>query len=1498
MSLYKKLNGKTSYTQSSLYRRLKTDEEEEESKKLASQPKPAPVPVVKEDKKTTTPWYKQTGVSLLKQGIEGVKKQRDMTPEERAKNDTAYRTKVGGQKAAYFGSRAEEGLYSFQQGLTNAVATVADNSPIKFIPGAIKALKEPQNRFEKQIQANANENKPVSKGQQIAGDVVSSTTRMIPSILASLVNPAVGMASFAIPAGGQYAREAELGGADSYEQLVHGTIGGATEAIIERIAFIKPLAKLLPDGVLGKVVKNGTANMRKNLLSIGLNAGKAALGEAVEEAVANPLMGLSEKAIYNKDKVLFGKDGVVDLKQMGYDALIGGITGGLFAGANIPFNVAEAKAAKEFIEENYDATLAVAQGLPEEYKSSQKATEYTKAKYPISYSELVDLQKQTEIDLKDYAKKAPKETEQPVTATEVVKPVTQPVATPVDVKQKKAATLEPQKGVIDEAETELQNAITTPRPQAEIQKNIDELKAVAGDKASIKAVNTAEQVKTPTANKMAQKVAQEVKKPIELTKVKPQEDYPGAGPKQETETIEDIEEEFFGKGSSLLKINLQKFAEKMRRAQNKLAEEFKKEKAAIRWLAKEKQSAALDKLSQKYDTKIDKLNKLLDAEKYKGFWKNELDKKDLRGRIDKLRTDKNDQIAVIKKGFSEKLKDTKKQYTLKKTDAINKLKEKTRDKAAENKAKAAERAEINKKFDKLRSLDLKHMRPEYRKQIEFIFSMFDTTAKSHSVKKLAELQKLKQYIEDNPENNIPESLLKQLDMLSKKTVSQITKEEFDNIYDAVMHLAHLEKLKNKLIMKERYRDASEVADEATGNVLENRKIKIDPESIDTNKPEFSRNFVKEFFHQHLTPETLSLMSDQRSKGIIKRLLFNDMYEGHSQELRYRHEAYAIFEKFLGGLGGEIRSWSRSFNKTLKSSDLVEVNIKKQHGQLVSKIRITKAERLYLYIATSDADAKRSMLRGGVSFGTNLSQVVKLTEGDLTSIAEGMSSEEKQFAELVTNYFVNFARPRMNEVFLELNGYELIPQKKGYIPIKRHKDFLDRDYLKMRNKSTNVSLEGMGVLKERVKSSSPIVADDIFRVLVEHIEKVSAYTGLAKPLRNAKMLLENPKLKNAYRQVGMYNIHVQLANYIKDVENKSVDLEFLDKLGYTIQNKFASSVLGLNPFTILKQFTAYVLESNEISPKYLLKAQFTKSAFDEIIKYSPILAERAAGNVSLELGEIGKVARIRRLFGNYKDIPQLLTKGIVAADRQIMAKTWNAVKMAIKEKNSTLTEKELLTMAARKTEEIVRHTNSASTLYDRSAIGRSKSLAVRAATMFTSQTNIMFNSAVQATLEYGQSEKTAKDFVKATKKLATILVLANLIEQAIDRLRDKIKGNDEEEWNVPMDIVEGILNQVYFVGKAFSAYRSKVKSGKYFGYNFTVPQLQIVEQVINYATDITNLVKQVDSKERYKSGENKGKLKWKKTLTGITDETFSVLSKLAGLPYDSVKSLIEGIAKKD
>lgn len=1380
-----------------------------------------------------------------------------------------------------------------------------------------------ENAAIEKIDKSINKNK-LGTASKFIGDIVESMPKMALNFI-----PGIGPAAFGASAMGDYASQAEAQGATEQQQLLYGAVGGIGEMTLNKVLGIIPGIKSI---LSGKAAASGT---------LGKQIIKNALSEAVEEGSIDPVMGFAEKFIYNPDKKIVGKDGVFDFGQMSSDAAAGAAMSLMFSALGLPASFNSKKIAESIVKSGKEATYQQLNALATAYKQDIGKQKEQKPVVPINQMGTETSQSKAQADFQEK-----------ITAPQLK--VSNAIAE--ELRQKTAAKAQ---GAQPVSSLQLGKTTSTINPIAGDKTVIsaENIQPTQPTKSTVQAQPETQATKydkvrswLDTQEVAAKGRVREYFNPSDPTIVKLRSGLPGeivtdlvtiGAAKIARKTVDFVEwsadmiKEFGDKikpylddiwkkandalsGGDDVKIveaklktfanepALKQFTKKFMESQDRLLQEFKKEKEAIRWIAKENRTAALEKLSQKYDAKINKLNKALDDEKYKSFWKNELDKKELRDRITKLRTDKNEQITSMKKEFSEKLKETKKVFTMKKTEAVSKVKEHIRQKAEERRQKAQERAEISKKLEQLRKVDLKHMRPEYKKQIESIFSTFDITAKSHTTKKMSELQKLKEYIEENTDNNIPDYVLKDLDMLSKKTASQITKEQFDNIYNAVIHLAHLEKLKDKLIMKQRYREIKEIVGEAVSNITKGRRnLYSDPTIIDTSKPEYVKNYFKEGYYNHLNPETLSILSDQSSNGVIKEVLFDEMVDGHSKQLKYRHDAYKIFEKFLGGLGNDIRGWSRYFNKKMKTSEYVSVTLPTQVGRLIKKITMTKAERIYIYLASKDADAMRSMEQGGVSFQTNMGrEPIKLTKEDIGAIESGMDKKEKQFSDLVEQYFLDYARPLMNETFLDLNGYELIPTRKGYIPIKRNADFLEHDYLKMRNKSAGVGVEGIGLLKERIHSSKPIVADDIFRVLVDHIEKISAYYGMAKPLRNSKMVLNSLDFKNAYRKTGLGEVHKQLDKYIKDVEASSIDMDFLDKLTTGIMGKFDTAVLGGNLWTVLKQFTAYALETNEISAKYLLGAQFSESSMEEIKKYSPILSDRIQGNVSLELGEIGKVANIRKLFGNYKSIGELSTRGIVWADRQIIGKTWNAVKAKIKETNPALKGEELMNKVARQTEEIIRHTNSAATVFDRSAIGRSKSIFNRALTRFTSQTNIMFNSVVRSTLEYNQSNKTMKDKAKMAKKLITILIISNLLEQGVDRLRDKFYGKDddeEEKWNIPLDLIEGALNQVYFVGKAFSALKSKMEYGKYFGYDITVPPLQIANQFIDFMASVAETVKQVTSEEtrwqKYEKGENKNEYKWKVMSKKLIDETLSILFKLKGIPYDNIKKLFEAAKEK-
>ena len=1439
-------------------------------------------------------------------------------------------------KLPYLGEKAKSGLMSVSEGYRNLL-NLKDKDQIGDREDAIyKDIRRQRQEFQKAEAEN------VIPALKLGGDVIEGITRMIPTIMAGAANPGMALAQMGLSVAGNSAQEALDKGATREQALTYGILSGSLEAAVESLVGGLPFLKGIGDKAIQSALKPIKSKIARVLAGRVIDAG----GEALEEVISGVVDPYLRRATFDKNAE-FPK-----LQELMYEAGVAGLISGALG---VPSTISQLRQPGQITEtqpetlqqpiekqtlkpiEQPQEIARPAQPLLSPYQKpsteiktpgviettgevsliaekpklqavqkpvQKEPWEMAKEKFIASPPEgykyksslgdtIARVDSDNKIILTDAFFNHNNETKREIIAHEQAHSIVAKFVSPEYsnefwdvVNSGLLGKYNPEKMKFESvrggrnAEETLTQLVTDiklgdfnkPHMQEKYKKQYEFAQSII-DRFDTKQV-TEQPTKQQDIEKPTLKPAKQ-----ETLQQQTQELIAGKQPTKET-AIKDVQNKINELETEIpkLKINLQLFAKKRIQKYKKLLDDLQKKgvnKANIEEVKKlmDVKDSIAD-LKREWKQSFQLQQKEQDKRKgYKSFWEK----------------------AMIKKEAGEKLrlrlKTQKKELTQK-----FKLKEaKQKEQLEQSRLKAVERKAVNKEvrgmIDKLKKVGskLKYMRPEYRNKIRDLLYTIDYKVKYRTETKLEQLTKLKQYIEDNPDNNIPDYVLKDLDILSKKSISEIGLEEFKSIYNAVMHLVHLEKLKNTLIWGQKYKSAREVSDEAVSNVLKDKQILVDSAIIDTSKPEYRGNLLTDYYYDSLNPETLTFMSDNKSDGIIKKVLYDDFLEGYEEQLTYKSEAYKIFQDFLENLGNDIRTWSRHFNKNIK--DYVEINI--SDGR---KIKMTKAERAYIYAATFDKDALRSMIKGGISTKNNLSQVFKLSEADIKVIENSMSKEEKEFVQLTQEYFTDFAADKMNERFLELNGYELIPEKKGYIPIYRHSDYVNKDTLKPRGKTINATLEGIGYLKERVKASKPIVIEDMFRVLVDHIEKISAYYGMAKPLRNAKMLMSDIDFKNAYRRTGQEAIYKQLGKYLKDVEDNSTDLDFIDKLSYNILNKFSTYALGANPFTVLKQYTAYALEAGEINPKYLLKAQFTKSDLDEIKKYSPILADRIEGNASLELGEIGKVSRLRRLFGNYKSIPQILTKGIVMADQNIIAKTWNAVKMEIKD-TTNLKGEEFIKKVAKRTEEIIRKTNSSSTIFDRSAIGRMKHPAMKAFIMFTSQTNVMLNSAIRTITEYNQSNKTAGDFLKLAKKLSLTLIIATLLEQGVDKLRNRLKGKEEKQ-SLVLDLIEGLFDKLYILGPAFKVFRSGIERGKYFGFDYSIPTVQAVNELIHIGLDLYDTIDKMKTKEVYVSGDKKGQLKWKQSAKTLTNSIISITGKFTGIPVDQIKGIGQMLTPKE
>ena len=808
-------------------------------------------------------------------------------------------------------------------------------------------------------------------------------------------------------------------------------------------------------------------------------------------------------------------------------------------------------------------------------------------------------------------------------------------------------------------------------------------------------------------------------------------------------------------------------------------------------------------------------------------------------------------------------------------------------------ARAKERREFIKEVSTIkktiRKANLKKLRPERRANIEEIVKALDFVGMTEGKSK--QLNSRLHHIGENPLNQIPQNKLNELERLNKKKVSDLTIEELRLISTAIGHEVALNRLKNKFIFGKRLREASEVVEAARTNI--NSKIvadKTDPDIILSSEVEKKNSKLKDALTvKSYNTELISEILDRKKKGIIKKVIYEGIDKGVSTQLEMEQKVMDQLRNELSGI--DIARWSKAFQKKAKDIDFIRVEL--TNGKT---IEITKDEKVSIMLLSKRAKGLEHLLGGGFRFASNRAKRHELSLEDIDNIVSSATKEEKEVAAIADRFFNETIKEEVNDVSVDLNGFE-IAREENYFPIDTIALDRKRDPGKASRNFGQFTLEGQGIFKQTTDAKNAVLLEGVFISMFKHLKKTSSYVGLAKPLRNAKMLLQNRDFAQDVIDVYGEQYLKTLENYIKDIEQQTFSTDLVDKILVRMSNRLTVALLGANPFVMLKQPISYIGASTEINPKYLSDAVTTKTDFNQIKKWSPQLRDRLEGNVTKELGELGQVGMVRKFFLDKAAPSQIFMSGIKKFDFETIGRIWNAVIMETNELHPELDGDSAWKHVAERTEEIVRLTQPTFAVKDRSEIGRSPSTLIRFSTRFTSQRNKNLNMIRRAILRYDIGAKTAKDKGLLTAKLFVVSVLSPLLVGGVDELRRAVYGKKRSTWF--QFLVKGFgsaLSNIYFLGDLWSSFSSKVNANGYGGWNMSNPVSSFIDNAIDAVVDGTLAIKQMVSGEKYKSGDKRGEAKWKTSITKFAEEAVSTASGFAGIPTDSVKKILQGVWK--
>lgn len=442
------------------------------------------------------------------------------------------------------------------------------------------------------------------------------------------------------------------------------------------------------------------------------------------------------------------------------------------------------------------------------------------------------------------------------------------------------------------------------------------------------------------------------------------------------------------------------------------------------------------------------------------------------------------------------------------------------------------------------------------------------------------------------------------------------------------------------------------------------------------------------------------------------------------------------------------------------ADLVDVGLTDGKG---NRAPLTHAQLCSLYMHLQNKDSIEHLMNGGfvipdaklyskgdIEQAYQKGQTVHLgmtTEADGTPTADSilqtveaaMTDYDRAWCADMKEFFDHYTTNLINETSLQLVGYQRATVK-NYYPIA-----VDRSVLATQIEGLNLdaTIEGRGFLKNRVKSSQPILLEECSSVVQRSLRDTAAYAGLAAPIRDVQKILNS----SVETQEGLTNLKNGIikeqwgrdaVSYVNDLltdlqtkpRKRRSTLQWLGNLS----GKYAGAVLTLNPGVALAQAAslptaAAVLGGDTMAAVVPFVKNFPpkqRAALEaEINEHGDVLLDwRKRGSQKGELASIGQSETVAEKAMD--KLPTALTGWINGMDEVTVAALWEGSKRYVQNHTAEFEGAEVTGSPAyweavnRTYQKVIEQTQPNYTVMQRAGIQRNPDGMAKALTMFTTQ----------------------------------------------------------------------------------------------------------------------------------------------------------------------------------
>ena len=569
-------------------------------------------------------------------------------------------------------------------------------------------------------------------------------------------------------------------------------------------------------------------------------------------------------------------------------------------------------------------------------------------------------------------------------------------------------------------------------------------------------------------------------------------------------------------------------------------------------------------------------------------------------------------------------------------------------------------------------------------------------------------------------------------------------------------------------------------------------------------------------------------------GGVMEKLYHQIRKGFDQHINNVQTAISYTQKLTEGNEAAIKEWSGDKAKTAKYKISDGTTIELTPAQVMSLYCLMKRDQAVGHVLGSGIVPSGVVVKEAKKFGKlkvntakkiSAERASRCTIEDIQKIVETMTDDQKKIADGVMKLFTTKCADWGNETSMKLYGYKKFNEP-NYFPIRSSDAYLNARF----DDSGDVLIKNLGFTKNTVvNANNPIVVEDIFDVLADHVNKMSMYNALVVPLtdftrvfnykskginKDGEVVIHDSVQKALETSGG--NLGIQyIKQFMKDVNKQANSLAAESFINQSI-SRYKKAKIAASARVLLQQPTAIARAGAMVDPKYLIKGLQQKANYKEMFDHSEIAYWKSLGFYQTDMGR-----NMKDILLDNETALDRLTMGMYGkADDFAWGHLWNAIKLEQADAHPDMdtTSSDFLDLVSERFEEVIDRTQVVDSVFHRSQIMRAQGAATKVATAFMAEPTKAFNLLRTDLIDSVNS----KDYSKIKRSVVTYVanaVLVSVFAGIADMIRDDEdeddEGNKRNLWDKYRDATAknivtninplGMIPYVKEVGSLFKGY---------------------------------------------------------------------------------------------